>query len=441
MELTNGCLCCSISDEFEKTVWTLLQDADIGKIDYLMIETSGVTDPQATIATLEQDYGKMYRIRLDTVVTVVDTDALIAKMTKEDSRVLDAAAVDSQLKCADVVLLNKKDLISESDLHNAEKFIRSYIPGVQVYACEKCAVPLHYIMEVSEVSSGPQVVSHEVTSRAYRVSLEGGSMNKERQKRQKESGGEEEVSSHASHLSEDDFSSVVFESSKPFSLGAFQAFLGGRFPHGVFRVKGTVWFEENRSYLYSFHMSGRQRYEIVPCASMSESLVGAFSVQLAVIGKAVDQKLVRGALESCVAPAAASSFFAALYLQAKALVVKDDRFELIEPNPQDESESMASPYVDFVLLGCVEYGVSVREAADIHGIDFNKMNLELVRRVNGSSGPVSLLPVLLPTGVQVCRHALHGDARFEAAWKLVTDVASKVIQEFYRAVGYCKCGM
>ena len=60
VELTNGCLCCSIATEFKKAVWSLLQDVDIGKIDYLMIETSGVTDPHSTIATLEQDYGKMY---------------------------------------------------------------------------------------------------------------------------------------------------------------------------------------------------------------------------------------------------------------------------------------------------------------------------------------------------------------------------------------------
>lgn len=442
VELTNGCLCCSISGDFEKTVWTLLQDADIGKIDYLMIETSGVTDPQATIATLEQEYGKMYRIRLDAVVTVVDTDALVSKIKNEDTNALGAVAVDSQLKCADVVLLNKRDLVSEQDLCAAQEFIESYVPGVRVYTCEKCAVPLHYIMEVNEVSAGPQVVSHEVTSRAYTVSLDGGAMNKERQKRQKESGGDETGSSHGNHIAEDEFSSIVFESStKPFSLGAFQAFLGQNFPRGVYRVKGTVWFEENRSHLYSFHMSGRQRYEIVPCASVSESLVGTFSVQLVAIGKAIDQDSVRLALESCVAPSNQGRPSASMYGDAEALVKSDDRFELIEASPQTESESTVPSYVDFMLTGCVEYGVSPHEAATIHGIDFSRMNLELVRRVNGSSGPVTLLPVLLPTGVQVCRHALHGDAPFHAAWTLVTNVAAKVILDFYRRVGFCKCGM
>ena len=442
VELTNGCLCCSISTEFKTAVWSLLQDVDIGKIDYLMIETSGVTDPHSTIATLEQDYGKMYRIRLDAIITVVDTDALVAKLTEGAFDVLSAAAADSQLKCADVVLLNKKDLVSEAQLETAKSFIQRYVPGAQVYACEKCAVPLHYIMEVNEVAAGPQVVSHEVTSTAYTVSYEGGVMNEERRRRWKEegkSGGDHS----ASHILQDEFSSVVFESSKPLSLGAFQLFLGRKFPHGVSRIKGTIWFEENRSYLYSFHMSGRQRYEILPCASLSESLTGAFSVQLAVIGRRIDPVSIKTSLESCVTCTDQESD---AYADAKAMIAKDDRFEVIEASMKtyniDESQNqLASRYIDFRLTGCVEYGITVQEAESIHGINFNKMNLELARRVNGSSGPVSILPVMFPNGLQVCRHALHTSVPLGEAWKLVAEVAKKLVAEFYRAVGYCKCGM
>ena len=438
VELTNGCLCCSIAGEFQTAVWTLLQDADIGKIDYLMIETSGVTDPHKTIATLEQDYGRMYRIRLDTVITVVDTDALVARITHGDTA-LSAAAADSQLKCADVVLLNKRDLVSEEQLETAKEFIRAYTPGVQVYSCVKCAVPLHYIMEVNEVSAGPQLVSHEVTTAAYTVSTDGGVMNRERQERMRNIGGSTDS---ARHLSQDEFSSIAFESTEPFSLGAFQAFLGSRFPPGVSRIKGTVWFEENRSYLYSFHMSGRQRYEILPCASMSESLAGAFSVQLVVIGRAIDTDAVRRSLENCLASRnqGLGPVLHPSYQSARASIAKDDRFELIGEGFNADSDPNHR-YVDFRVTGCIEYGKTTVEASDIYGIDFTRMNLELAKRVNGSSGPVSILPVLLPTGMQVCRHAVYGDVSFDLAWKLVQDVAKSLIDEFYRAVGYCKCGM
>ena len=435
VELTNGCLCCSISTEFKKAVWNLLQDADIGKVDYLVIETSGVTDPHSTIATLEQDYGQMYRIRLDAVITVVDTDALVAKLTEGAADVLSAAAADSQLKCADVVLLNKKDLVSEAQLEKAKQFIRAYVPGAQVYVCEKCAVPLHYIMEVNEVAAGPQLVSHEVTTKAYTVSHEGGSMSLERHQRRKEEGNSGGHHS-AGHIAQDEFSSVVFQSSKPISLGTFQSFLGTNFPQEVSRMKGTVWFEENSSYLYSFHMSGRQRYEIVPCVSPGESLAGAFSVQLAIIGRGINLGSVKRSLE---APVTSADQDPELFANVKALIAKDARFEVMKA---DEKQSLAAAsYIDFRVTGCVEYGVTVQEAASIHGINFNKMNLELARRVNGSSGPVSILPVLMPSGMQVCRLALHKDVPVEEAWKLVTEVAKKLIMEFYRAVGYCKCGM
>ena len=446
IELTNGCLCCSISSEFQTAVWNLLQDADIGKIDYIVIETSGVTDPLATIATLEQDYGRMYRIRLDAVITIVDTDALVAKLEKGDSLILESAAADSQLKCADVVLLNKQDLITESQLKKAKEFIGTYVPGAQVYACTKCSVPLHYIMEVSEVASGPMLVSHEVTSSAYRISDIGGSMNVERKKRMKDV---KSVSPSSGHISQDEFRSVVYESTKPFSFSAFEVFLGKKFPPQISRMKGTVWFEENRSCLYSFHMSGRQRYEFVPCASVGESLSGAFSVQLVAIGRGIDPASVEDLLEKCVFEPSGSD--EATYKQSmsefsshvSALVLQDKRFELMEKVEDETSmeEKSAENFIDFRVTGVIEYGITVKEAATIHGIDFNRMNWELAKRVNGTSAPTCVLPVMLPSCVQVCRYAFHQDAPFEELWMLVIEVAKKLIDEFYRAVGYCKCGM
>ena len=93
------------------------------------------------------------------------------------------------------------------------------------------------------------------------------------------------------------------------------------------------------------------------------------------------------------------------------------------------------------MTGVIEYGVSVEEASTIHGIDFNRMNRELVKRVNGSSLPVCLLPVQLPTGLQVCRHALNEASPFDPLFEVVSDVAKRLIVEFFCAVGYCKCGM
>ena len=434
VELTNGCLCCSISGELKTAVWNLLQQADIGKIDYLMIETSGVTDPLATIATLEQEYGKMYRIRLDAVVTVVDTDALVAGLESgcEGESKLQSAAADSQLQCADVVLLNKKDLVSEEKLQLARDFISKLVPGAQVYSCKNCAVPLHYLMEVQEAASGTQVVSHEVVEAAYTISQTGGSMNQERQRRLKDKG----VAISSPHIEQDEFSSFVFESLRPFKLGDFQAFLGKNFPCGVTRIKGTVWFQENRLCLYSFHMSGRQRYELIPCASAGESLFGAFSVQLVIIGRSIKPHEIQATLKNSIVPEHKPGedyiLLAPSLEAASSLVRSDSRFELV---------ACENATIDFRLTGCVEYGITVHEAESLYGINLGKMNSDLASRMNGSSLPVCVIPVLLPTGLQICRYAAHVEAPFEAVWNLATDVAGKLIVEYYRAVSYCKCGM
>ena len=442
VELSNGCLCCSISGEFRKAVWKLLQDCDIGKVDYLLVETSGVTDPQQTISTLEEEYGKMYRVRLDAVVTVVDTDALVSKLGEEvdgsaQLRGLGSVAALSQLKCADIILLNKKDLVSEDQLARAKAFVEHLAPGVRVYSCNHGAVPLHWIMEVNEVSSGSQVVSHEVTEPAYTVSLDGGKKSKERHLRQEKSGQENGHHDHSGkeHLSADEFVSLVYESSSPLCLGKFQEFLGAKFPGGLQRMKGTVWFQANRSVLYSFHMSGRQRYDLTPVHS--GPLAGSFKVQLVAIGK-IDTDTVQSQLEQCTNPVAEESKFMLYKNTLKELVSKDDRFQF--KDGLDEATDVSSSCIDFRLTGCVDYGVTEEEAAGFHGINFNQMNLDLAKWINGSSERISVLPARLSSGMVVCRHSVLPESGFPNTWRLAQEAAGKIADRYYRAVGVCKCG-
>jgi len=423
VELTNGCLCCSIAGEFRTAVWKLLQDADIGKINYLVIETSGVTDPQNTIATLEEEYGRMYRIRLDVVVTVVDTDALVKGLLTQGADGMGSAAADSQLQCADVVLLNKTDLLSEEEVEKAKQFVNSYVPGAKVYTTKWCAISLHHIMEVEEVKLGSVVVSHEVVESSYTVN-EMTSRNKQKVVKS------DEVTSGV-HLKQDEFASVVYESTTPLSLAKFQAFLGPNFPPNICRMKGTVFFQENRNCLYNFHMSGRQRYELSPCSLSGPQ--GAPSVQLVAIGKGLQAEVVNNILGSCsstLEDTTATDEFKA----AQKMVLNDDRFELMSP-----LNGLVTNYVDYRLLGNIEYGITPDEATQLHGINFNKMNTELAKRLNGASGHSSVLLVMLADGTIVCRHCVTTDLMM-STWREAQSIADKLVPQFYRAVGLCKCG-
>ena len=210
VELSNGCLCCSTAaaSGFSDAVWKVLQECDVGKVQYLVVETSGVTDPLALIGTLDQEFGRLFRVRLDSVVTVVDADTLYAELADAAAGVSVAGAAprqyiasrdadgvttfassvaESQLRCADVVLLNKVDLLTRSPqgaarLEDAREDAltaltqwvgREVGPGVRVYPCSQCAVPLDAIMEVAQSNLYDEAMkgvhTHERTESNYVV--------------------------------------------------------------------------------------------------------------------------------------------------------------------------------------------------------------------------------------------------------------------------------
>lgn len=145
VELTNGCLCCTLGGELETEVWRMLDDSShrrddgghVGDVDYLLIETSGLVDPTETVASLDKTFGKMARVRLDTVVCVVDAEAACYGAA---GFLLDGPeAWSKQLSVADVVLLNKVDLLdgSEKKLAKAHEFVGKYAPDARVVECTR----------------------------------------------------------------------------------------------------------------------------------------------------------------------------------------------------------------------------------------------------------------------------------------------------------------
>ncbi len=201
VELSNGCLCCSTAATagFSEAVWKVLQECDVGKVQYLVVETSGITDPLSLIGTLDQEFGRLFRVRLDSVVTVVDADTLYAELTDDTAAVSSAGALprqyiasrdvdgattfassvaESQLRCADVVLLNKVDLLSEDTREHALTTLVEWVGqevgvGVRVYPCSQCAVPLDAIMEVAQSNLYDEAMkgvhTHERTESNYVV--------------------------------------------------------------------------------------------------------------------------------------------------------------------------------------------------------------------------------------------------------------------------------
>lgn len=149
IELTNGCLCCTVQEEFYPTMQELLKRKD--NIDCIVIETSGLALPKPLIQAFKwQDIRN--HATVDGVVTVVDCKALANGTLVGDISALEAQRqadssldhetpieelFEDQLGCADLVLLTKTDLINDSNLTEIKAWLeRELRPGVKVIACE-----------------------------------------------------------------------------------------------------------------------------------------------------------------------------------------------------------------------------------------------------------------------------------------------------------------
>ena len=136
-----------LGGELETEVWQMLDSASrddegVGSVDYLLIETSGLVDPTETVAALDRKFGKLARVRLDSVVCVVDAESAAAgggslQGTLEDDAA--NAAWARQLSAADVVLLNKIDLLEGDDadakLAAARAFVLEWAPDARLVEC------------------------------------------------------------------------------------------------------------------------------------------------------------------------------------------------------------------------------------------------------------------------------------------------------------------
>ncbi|MBY0256668.1 GTP-binding protein [Methylobacterium sp.] len=137
-EMNNGCVCCTVRGDLIRIMDGLVKRR--GKFDAIIVETTGLADPAPVAQTffIDEDVGAA--ARLDAVVTVADAKWL-------SDRLKDAPEAKNQIAFADVILLNKADLVAEADLARVEGQIRAINPYAKVHRTERCAVPLDQVLD------------------------------------------------------------------------------------------------------------------------------------------------------------------------------------------------------------------------------------------------------------------------------------------------------
>ena len=244
VEMSNGCICCTLRDDLLVEVRRLATE---GRFDYLLIESTGISEPLPVAATFDfrdADGNSLSDVsKLDTMVTVVDAVNLLRDYSshdflrdrgealgEEDDRTLVNLLVE-QIEFADVVILNKIDDAETGQLNAARLIIRSLNADAQIIETNHSDVPAESILNTG-LFNFEKAHDHPMWA--------------------KELYGFE---NHTPETEEYGISSFVYREQRPFEPEKIMALLNGELP-GVIRAKGHFWISTRPGFVAEFSLAG-----------------------------------------------------------------------------------------------------------------------------------------------------------------------------------------
>ncbi len=320
VELSNGCICCSINGELLEAVYRILDRPD--PVDYLVVETTGLADPLPVAMTF---LGSDLRdaTRLDSIITLIDAENF-------SDEILDGEVARAQVVYGDILLLNKCDLVEEERLADVEHRLREIKADARILRSVQGDVSLPLLLSVGLFESDKVAAEqnhddcdHDHGHCVHEHDHDHGHSHSHEQHDHSNCDhdhghcehdhghghshghdhGHSHDHSHPDHLAIEGFTSLSFSSEGPFALRKFQNFLDNQLPAGVFRAKGILWFNESAK-RHVFHLAGK-RFSIDDSEWSSAS---DRKNQLVLIGKNLDHALLRKQLQACVAKDAGKGF-------------------------------------------------------------------------------------------------------------------------------------
>ncbi|KTR83737.1 4-hydroxytetrahydrobiopterin dehydratase [Novosphingobium barchaimii] len=247
VEMTNGCICCTLRDDLLQEVRAL---AEAGRFDYLVIESTGISEPLPVASTFsfrdEAGVSLGDVARLDTMVTVVDAINLLKdyssqdfladrgeSLGEDDTRSLVGLLVE-QIEFADVVLVNKASSVSAEQLVIVKKLVASLNADARIIACDQARVPLGAILDTGLFDEA-KAAQHPLWAK--------------------------ELYGYADHVPETEeygIESFVYRARAPFDPAKFYTFLiDGGLDH-VVRAKGHFWLATRPNWVGELAVAGSQ---------------------------------------------------------------------------------------------------------------------------------------------------------------------------------------
>ncbi|MFD4354018.1 GTP-binding protein [Nocardia sp. NPDC058518] len=283
IELTNGCICCTLREDLIEAVARLARE---GRFDQLVIESTGISEPMPVAATFDWEFDDGFRLgdiaRLDTMVTVVDASTFLAELVRGQAlaeRDLEAGEGDArsiadllvdQVEFADVLLINKTDLVSANAAATVEATVRRLNPRAHVLRTEKGVVGLSEVLATGRYN--PLVAAE---SEGWDEELAGG---------------------HTPETEEYGISSLTFIADRPFHPQRLAGVLARM--RGMLRSKGFCWIA-SRPELAAIWSQAGPNITFEPGAWWSELEVPA-GQKLVFIGVRLDGPAVRRELDAAL---------------------------------------------------------------------------------------------------------------------------------------------
>ena len=239
VELTNGCICCTLQETFMQQIDDIARQKSIERI---LVEASGISDPSAIAAGFieYQKMGLCHHVDLDSIVCVVDADRIYTEFLHDLTETDDAQReqdpdiinlVVDQIEFCNMILLNKCDLLSPQEVESVRKTIRIFQKDADICECIQGKINPDRIFN-------DQKFDYEKVLQASRVQEQ---LLRKEHELQDEHG----------------ITSFLFEEKRPFDRAKWMNFLENAYPEEIIRAKGYLWFSDDDIHVQLFEQAGR----------------------------------------------------------------------------------------------------------------------------------------------------------------------------------------
>ena len=261
-EMNNGCICCTVRGDLIRIVGGLMKRRD--RFDGIIIETTGLANPAPVAQTFFVDEGVKEKTRLDAIVTVVDAKHL-------PERLADSHEAEDQIAFADVIVLNKTDLVTPEELESVEARVRQINKFAVIHRTQRAELPIEQVLDQGAFD----------LERILRFDPDFLS-------------GEDE------HEHNQDITSLSFEVDKPIDPEKFNAWIGALLQEqgpNLLRTKGILAYkgEDRRFAFQAVHMIADG--DFIGPWKQGEPRVS----RIVFIGRNLNRPRLRRGFESCVA--------------------------------------------------------------------------------------------------------------------------------------------